>query len=117
MRAIDFITVAGLVVSQNCQSPATLWDTHSCEITANKAKFQSKCAPIKVIPTNQQVKGLIVMYHGYTACPDSMQPVADLLSSKGFAVVVPLLPGHGISVGFNCQGLLELVYLIGNFDK
>jgi len=41
--------------------------------------------------------GALVL-HGFTGTPHSMRGVADVLAEAGFAVEVPLLPGHGTSV-------------------
>ena len=37
----------------------------------------------------------ILLLHGFTGSPASMRPLADDLSARGFAVEMPLLPGHG----------------------
>lgn len=37
----------------------------------------------------------ILLVHGFTGSPVSMRPLADLLSKRGFAIEMPLLPGHG----------------------
>jgi carboxylesterase len=41
--------------------------------------------------------GALVL-HGFTGNPSSMRGVADALAAAGFAVELPLLPGHGTSV-------------------
>jgi carboxylesterase len=41
--------------------------------------------------------GAIVL-HGFTGSPQSMRPLAKKLAGAGFAVELPLLPGHGTSV-------------------
>ena len=41
--------------------------------------------------------GALVL-HGFTGNPSSMRGVAEALASAGFAVELPLLPGHGTSV-------------------
>lgn len=33
--------------------------------------------------------------HGFTGSPVSIRPLAELLSKRGFAIELPLLPGHG----------------------
>ena len=38
--------------------------------------------------------GALVL-HGFTGNPVSMRPVAEALAEAGYAVVMPLLPGHG----------------------
>lgn len=37
----------------------------------------------------------ILLVHGFTGSPISLRPLAELLSQRGFAIEVPLLPGHG----------------------
>lgn len=39
----------------------------------------------------------VVMSHGFTGSPHSMRPWAEHLAAEGFAVRLPLLPGHGTS--------------------
>jgi len=37
----------------------------------------------------------ILVLHGFTGSPVSVRPLAELLSKRGFAIEMPLLPGHG----------------------
>ena len=37
----------------------------------------------------------ILLMHGFTGSPVSLRPLAELLSQRGFAIELPLLPGHG----------------------
>jgi carboxylesterase len=37
----------------------------------------------------------ILLVHGFTGSPISLRPLAELLSRRGFAIEMPLLPGHG----------------------
>jgi carboxylesterase len=37
----------------------------------------------------------VLLSHGFTGNPASMRPWADHLASRGYAVSLPLLPGHG----------------------
>lgn len=39
----------------------------------------------------------VAICHGFTGSPLSMLPWAEYLAAQGFAVTVPLLPGHGTS--------------------
>ena len=39
-----------------------------------------------------------LVVHGFTGNPSSMRPVAEALAAAGFAVELPLLPGHGTSL-------------------
>ena len=40
----------------------------------------------------------VLVLHGFTGNPSSMRGVAEALAAVGFAVELPLLPGHGTSV-------------------
>jgi esterase/lipase len=40
----------------------------------------------------------ILLIHNYLACPKEMKPLADFLSSLGYAVFVPRLKGHGTTL-------------------
>ena len=39
--------------------------------------------------------GGVLVLHGFTGNPQSMRPLAEALAAAGFAVDLPLLPGHG----------------------
>lgn len=39
----------------------------------------------------------VLVCHGYTGCPQSMRPLAEAFARAGFAVELPLWPGHGVS--------------------
>jgi carboxylesterase len=40
----------------------------------------------------------VLVLHGFTGCPQSMRGLASAFADAGFAVELPLLPGHGTSV-------------------
>ncbi len=40
----------------------------------------------------------VLVVHGFTGCPHSMRGLAEAFAAAGFAVELPLLPGHGTSV-------------------
>ena len=42
-------------------------------------------------------QGVLVL-HGFTGNPQSMRPLADALADEGYAVDLPLLPGHGTAI-------------------
>ena len=37
----------------------------------------------------------VLVLHGFTGSPNSIRPLADALADAGYAVELPLLPGHG----------------------
>lgn len=40
----------------------------------------------------------VLVVHGFTGNPQSMRPLAEAFAAAGFAVSLPLLPGHGTQV-------------------
>lgn len=86
-----------------CSHPATKWEKHLCSIVSNDQKYQKKCIPEKKSPQSGLIKGLVLMFHGWTACPDAFEPIASELSSNGFITLTPLLPGQGINIGYGCD--------------
>ena len=40
----------------------------------------------------------VLVVHGFTGNPQSMRPLAEAFAAAGFAVSLPLLPGHGTTV-------------------
>jgi carboxylesterase len=59
---------------------------------------QSQTAPL-ALPAQPALTGGraigVLLLHGYTGSPASMKPWGQALAEKGYAVEVPLLPGHG----------------------
>jgi carboxylesterase len=43
-------------------------------------------------------RGALVL-HGFTGCPQSMRPLAEVFAAAGYTVELPRLPGHGTTVG------------------
>ncbi|GAA5217060.1 alpha/beta hydrolase [Corallincola platygyrae] len=60
--------------------------------------LQPACVP-QVVPANDSVslRGTIILVHGFTACNQQYFDWAEQLSALGFNVVLPALPGHGLS--------------------
>lgn len=57
--------------------------------------IQEQCRP-RVFPSKtNKTKGVIILFHGYTACPQQYFEWAERLSQKSWEVIVPLHPGHG----------------------
>ncbi|KAJ3087455.1 hypothetical protein HK102_011065 [Quaeritorhiza haematococci] len=75
----------------------TLWQAHVCE--ARSKPLQKGCMPQKRWAFNEKdakdVKGVVLIFHGFTACPDAMQWIAHELQKEGFLTLNPLNPGHG----------------------
>ncbi len=55
----------------------------------------SGAEPVSREGRGERGKTGILLVHGFTGNPASLRPLCDLLSERGFAVEMPLLPGHG----------------------
>jgi len=49
--------------------------------------------------TAEQQRGVAVLIHGLSDSPYSMKSTARLLQARGYTVIVPRMPGHGLAVG------------------
>src|SRR4029079_17106879 len=59
---------------------------------------QSPTAPLALPAQPDKTGGRaigVLLVHGFTGSPASMKPWAQALAEQGYAVEVPLLPGHG----------------------
>jgi carboxylesterase len=65
---------------------------------AEAPSHQFPTAPL-ALPARPELTGSrsigVLLIHGYTGSPASMKPWAHALAEHGYAVEVPLLPGHG----------------------
>lgn len=63
--------------------------------TSGKA-IRPDCMP-RFYPHNESMprKGMVMFFHGFTACPQQYFDIADMLSADGFDVFLPLMPGQG----------------------
>lgn len=81
-----------ILISFMAGAEGNLWQNYLDEISGQK--IQENCKPRKY-EAKGEVIGSVLMYHGFTACPQQYFELAEELSNKGFNVYLPLLPGHG----------------------
>lgn len=79
------------------------WQAYVSEVSAQP--LQQGCAPF-ALPANadQAYRGTVLLLHGYSACPQQYNEIAKELSAEGYAVLVPLLPGHGRAYTVDANG-------------
>lgn len=95
-------------VPVNCTNPQTLWEKYICELEEGPP-LQEQCQPRYIRSGNEKPKGLIVAFHGYTACPDSFESLIEAWVPEGYDVMVPLLVGQGRAAG-DCSDEESLVF-------
>lgn len=93
----------------DCNSnPSTLWEDYVCQLK-NGPAIQENCHPRYILSPKRKPKGLIVAFHGYTACPDSFESMVEAWVPAGYDVLIPLLVGNGREAG-DCAKNTSAVY-------
>jgi alpha-beta hydrolase superfamily lysophospholipase len=74
---------------------ANLWQKHIDLETSGK-KIQPDCMP-RFYAANPSVprKGMVMFFHGFTACPQQYFAISEQLKELGYDVYLPLMPGQG----------------------
>ena len=59
--------------------------------------IQAGCEPLKIAASESAAvkRGLVILLHGFSACPQQYNELAPQLAKAGFDVLAPLFPGHG----------------------
>lgn len=71
------------------------WDDYVARETSDVA-LQEDCKPRRLSPpAGTTARGVVVLFHGFTACPQQFFDMAVDLNAAGFEVLLPLLPGQG----------------------
>jgi pimeloyl-ACP methyl ester carboxylesterase len=59
-------------------------------------KLQPGCEPARYSPPAKvKYRGVAILLHGYSACPQQYEQLGPQLARAGYEVFVPLFPGHG----------------------
>jgi len=70
------------------------WKQHIWEETSQAAIQKDGCWPAHFAAQGPS-KGIVVLIHGFTACPQQFFDVAPMIAAKGYDVFLPLMPGQG----------------------
>jgi pimeloyl-ACP methyl ester carboxylesterase len=78
-------------------SALNLWEQYDCAV--RRKRLDVRCVPTYLKAgsglNDLTAKGLVVMFHGYTACPAAYDVYAQNFKSAGFHVLNVLDEGHG----------------------
>jgi len=88
---------AAAQTNQSAEASA-LWDAYVQRVTSEYSSvsgLQPGCKPQFHKRTTRSYFGSIMLFHGFTACPQQFERIVPLLTSKGYDVFLPLNPGHG----------------------
>jgi alpha-beta hydrolase superfamily lysophospholipase len=83
------------VVERDAQAFTHAWQAYADEV--NEVPRQAACEPT-LIPaaTTLPRLGAVVMVHGFGGCPQQFLELGARVAERGFDVLLPLLPGHGV---------------------
>lgn len=71
-----------------------LWAAYTARYAGES--LQVGCLPRRYLPPpDTAVRGIVLMYHGFGACPQQYWQLGPMMAAAGYEVLVPLLPGHG----------------------
>ncbi len=79
-----------------------LWDAYVSEVASNP--LQEGCKPVAAFPPAGAYKGVALLLHGYSACPEQFDELVPQLAASGFVVLSALLPGHGRPASRSADG-------------
>jgi len=72
----------------------SLWQAYVDDLASEN--LQRGCNPLRIDPpVAVKRRGVALLYHGFAACPQEWFGIAELLSARGYTVLLPVLPGHG----------------------
>jgi esterase/lipase len=84
-----------VAVLRQPEQALAFWRSHVDEAERFQT-LQADCRPRHFIPpVDRPSVGLVVLVHGYTACPQQFFKIGQALAERGYEVFLPLLPGHG----------------------
>jgi len=79
-------------------SSNSFWDEYVAAATkkadASGRGYQDACKP-RMHKNKGSYRGSIMLLHGFTACPQQFEKLVPILTSRGYTVFSPVLPGHG----------------------
>lgn len=74
------------------------WDGDSSPFEAWASEMDTPDCPARVVRStcnDTEFRGVVVFYHGYSACSEQADSVSGMLADSCFDVLAPTMPGHG----------------------
>lgn len=90
-----------------------VWNEHLKAIGEN---LQPGCRPFR-LPAQGPRQGSIVLFHGFTACPQQFWGLAPQFAAAGYDVFAPLSPGHGRNFVQSASGIADQMQLMPADDN
>jgi len=89
---------AGVEGGSDAEASNSYWEQYVAAVTrkadASGRGYQDACKP-QMHRNQGRYRGSIMLFHGFTACPQQFEKLIPALTSRGYTVFNPVLPGHG----------------------
>eukprot|EP00930_Biecheleria_cincta_P031144 TRINITY_DN21608_c0_g2_i1.p1 TRINITY_DN21608_c0_g2~~TRINITY_DN21608_c0_g2_i1.p1 ORF type:complete len:257 (-),score=40.43 TRINITY_DN21608_c0_g2_i1:27-713(-) len=110
MRLLTLLVVCSAQISQGFRQsrPATVGpddhDASPAEEYSTRRKHSEPCRPrlLRSACPNAEFRGLVLYFHGFTACPSQVDDLAPFLTAACLDVFAPTIPGHDAGLP-NCS--------------
>jgi hypothetical protein len=83
-----------VMVAASRQPFVAAWDAYTARVLGRPEGVRLGCEPMR-FPATSSYRGVAVLYHGFSSCPQEMAALGPALAAKGYDAVFPLLPAHG----------------------
>lgn len=89
------ITEMPPIVAPDIRAFSEGWQSYIDE--TGKVARQADCQP-RLLPASPDIqrRGAVVMLHGFSGCPQQFFELGERIANRGFDVLLPVLPGHGL---------------------
>ena len=88
------------------------WNSYKAHVLARPEGVRPGCEPLR-FPATAAYRGVAVVHHGFSSCPQEMANLGPPLAAKGYDAVFPLLPGHGNEVRYEADAPMFLWTFLG----
>ena len=73
------------------------WDAYANATLNRPEGVRANCEPLR-FPAVGPYRGVALIWHGFSSCPQEMATMAPPLAAHGFDVLIPLMEGHGNAI-------------------
>ena len=87
-----------MTVATNRQSFITNWNSYVTTTMARPEGVRPGCEPMRFAARGPTYKGVVVVWHGFSSCPQEMNMLGPSLAANGYDVIFPLMAGHGNAI-------------------
>ena len=84
-----------MAVAASRQAFVSAWDEYYTTTMGRAEGVRAGCEPMRFPARGPTYKGVAVVWHGFSSCPQEMANLGPPLAAHGYDVLFPLMAGHG----------------------